>query len=447
MDIMQNLSISKIENAPKIKQNSKKSVSKDSDFEDMLSKKIEDNKIKKNKVEKPEGHKKTEPIKKESDDKEIEEKTTEKEEIKPEKEEIQTKEKIEQMICDIMQCMNDINDLSKNTENNISVLLENEGATFEEKLNTLLQSTESSFESDMSTLSKNQQEKIFQDIKNIQTQISELIAQDKNNNIGFKNTGEVLLEQCEKILSQQTLSPEEMNNSLKGFKEELQKEFENIKDLVTQGEAKNANLPESKANTLNMEQTKKIEGTDVPQIQRMPMSEGTIEQNSMQYVLKDNQAPLNVEKIEEPNLGQPKFPQIVKQVSDKIEVMIGEKRSEMSLQLEPENLGKLSMKIAVEKGIVMAKIVAESQIVKEVIESNFKMLKDSLEEKGFNIQQLDVSVGQDNSQENHNRFMNFNKKNNKKSKGKFIEDGMNEQKLESINDTHSINESKINQLG
>lgn len=98
---------------------------------------------------------------------------------------------------------------------------------------------------------------------------------------------------------------------------------------------------------------------------------------------------------------------ILNQLVQKADILVRENSSEMQLKLKPENLGNLTMNIAVEKGIVIAKIVAENQVVKEALESNFNSLKDALNEKGFGIQELSVSVGQENLKER--RFFQFTK--------------------------------------
>ncbi|WP_129596931.1 flagellar hook-length control protein FliK [Anaerophilus nitritogenes] len=108
------------------------------------------------------------------------------------------------------------------------------------------------------------------------------------------------------------------------------------------------------------------------------------------------------------------FQNILEQIVDKGEVILKENASEMTLQLKPDHLGKLSMKIEVERGIVVANIVAENQAVKEVLESNFNALRDSLNAKGFGIEQLNVSIGENSSFEQQQNFMNSKKKNNKR---------------------------------
>jgi flagellar hook-length control protein FliK len=96
---------------------------------------------------------------------------------------------------------------------------------------------------------------------------------------------------------------------------------------------------------------------------------------------------------------------IINQIVKKAEIVFNEALPEMRMQLEPENLGKLTLKIAVEKGLITAKFVAESYEVKKTIESNFNELKDMLQEKGLTVQNLSVSVGHNKSDyDNSNTF-------------------------------------------
>lgn len=110
-----------------------------------------------------------------------------------------------------------------------------------------------------------------------------------------------------------------------------------------------------------------------------------------------------------------KLNNIIDQVANKVMVHVGEDGSEMSLQLKPEHLGKLTMKVSIERGIVVANFVAESQMVKEVLESNFNILKDALQEKGLAIQELNVFVGSDSNFQNQKNFMTFQRKMNKRN--------------------------------
>lgn len=84
---------------------------------------------------------------------------------------------------------------------------------------------------------------------------------------------------------------------------------------------------------------------------------------------------------------------VFKQITGKIRLVSSEDFSEIRIQLKPDNLGKLLLKIVLDKGEIIAKFTAENNHVKEIIESNFSELKDSLQERGINVHSLSVSVG------------------------------------------------------
>lgn len=88
---------------------------------------------------------------------------------------------------------------------------------------------------------------------------------------------------------------------------------------------------------------------------------------------------------------------VTAQIIDKAETMIREDKTEMILQLKPDSLGKISLKIIHERGEIIARFVAESEQVKAVLESNMQLLKDSLQKSGVMVQSLEVSVGQQGS--------------------------------------------------
>lgn len=86
--------------------------------------------------------------------------------------------------------------------------------------------------------------------------------------------------------------------------------------------------------------------------------------------------------------------EIVKQIVEKLKVDFRQDVTEIKLTLKPESLGDVSLKISVQNGVVTAQFTAESQRVKEIIESNFAELKNSLNEKGVQVSELTVFVGQ-----------------------------------------------------
>ncbi len=106
-------------------------------------------------------------------------------------------------------------------------------------------------------------------------------------------------------------------------------------------------------------------------------------------------------QVEAPRAQTVSRAEIINQIVKKAEIIHTDALSEMRLQLEPENLGKLTLRIAVERGLITAKFTAESYEVKQVIESSFNELKDMLQEKGLEVQNFSVSVGQNNKEYNN----------------------------------------------
>ena len=65
---------------------------------------------------------------------------------------------------------------------------------------------------------------------------------------------------------------------------------------------------------------------------------------------------------------------------------------EIRLQLSPEHLGKVVIKVSQDNGTISAHIQASTQAAKEIIESELNQLRDELTNQGINIEELNVSV-------------------------------------------------------
>jgi len=124
-----------------------------------------------------------------------------------------------------------------------------------------------------------------------------------------------------------------------------------------------------------------------------------IQDQSMDIDVKtDNLTDIKVDtenKILSNNTNMQETIDIIEQVAEQVDVTLIEDKSEMVIKLKPDHLGKVTMQISVENGNVTAKFLAESQRVKEILESNFQDLKDMLNKQGMVVQDLSVSVGND----------------------------------------------------
>ena len=91
--------------------------------------------------------------------------------------------------------------------------------------------------------------------------------------------------------------------------------------------------------------------------------------------------------------------EIINQIADRIRVDVRGNITELRLLLRPESLGEVSLRIATINGIVTAQFIAENQRVRQIIEANFGELKEALAERGVEVGELSVSVGDNEANE------------------------------------------------
>lgn len=84
---------------------------------------------------------------------------------------------------------------------------------------------------------------------------------------------------------------------------------------------------------------------------------------------------------------------VISQIMDKAKVFMKDGQNMMKIQLKPEHLGEVFMKVSIEEGRVTAKVVTESFTAKEAIETNLYQLKESLNLQGIKIDKFNVFVG------------------------------------------------------
>ena len=134
---------------------------------------------------------------------------------------------------------------------------------------------------------------------------------------------------------------------------------------------------------------------------------------------------------------------VVAQIMEKIKVSIKPDVSEVKMILKPEQLGEVSLKIATQNGIVTAQFTAESQKVKEIIESNFNQLKDMLSQQGIDVGALEVNVSDKESQNQSFNMFEQNTNKAKINKGLSLEDDVKIIEKESKISEEEILDSKV----
>ncbi|MEZ7197871.1 flagellar hook-length control protein FliK [Pseudodesulfovibrio karagichevae] len=97
-------------------------------------------------------------------------------------------------------------------------------------------------------------------------------------------------------------------------------------------------------------------------------------------------------------------PKVMKQVDQAVLKTLQNGAKQLTLQLTPENLGKLSIILSVQGKEVSATIRAENSDAHKIITDNLHIIKQSLESQGLKVDKLDVQAGLADNQNFNNWF-------------------------------------------
>jgi flagellar hook-length control protein FliK len=84
---------------------------------------------------------------------------------------------------------------------------------------------------------------------------------------------------------------------------------------------------------------------------------------------------------------------LINQIAQQMEQLNSVGKHELTLKLEPDFLGKLNLKMAIEDGMLTAKLMAENHQVKKIIETQLPRLRNALAEKNVEVEEMVVDVG------------------------------------------------------
>ncbi len=311
-------------------------------------------------------------------------------------------------------------------------------------------------------------------VKQLKEALEKINADLLSSNLDRKELESVL-----KSLKEADFIPENMKNEIfNQFKIELKKEIENTTSLENKGALEaneNSNPRRIKEDKREIEKQEKIESGDKKEgtLEKVALKEST-QENFLPYkdeeldqfekdffkmgeknIQEDNN--INVENL---NIGKitqkvkntitplkegtninPK--EIIDQITKKSKLTINKDNTVMEMKLEPESLGKLTLKVALERGILTAKFTAENDKVKEIIENNLEQLRNNLVAQGLNIESLSVSVDSQGDLDRHKNILEAMAYSKKLSKNISISTSIEEEK-----ENPYLNiEENINQLG
>ncbi|MDY6880740.1 MAG: flagellar hook-length control protein FliK [Thermodesulfobacteriota bacterium] len=98
-------------------------------------------------------------------------------------------------------------------------------------------------------------------------------------------------------------------------------------------------------------------------------------------------------------LQKPLEARVLTQIVEKAVLNLKESQSAIKINLKPEILGHLKMQISTNDNQVMLRILTETPLVKQIIESNINQLKGTLQTFGLEIDECNVSVAHDSPQD------------------------------------------------
>lgn len=111
---------------------------------------------------------------------------------------------------------------------------------------------------------------------------------------------------------------------------------------------------------------------------------GDIQNNSINEIVLDNKD-MSYSSIDPE--------EILSQVRDSIKAEITEEIKELSIHLNPENLGNVHLTVTAKEGAVTAMLLTENEAVQSALEAQIALIKDSLNEQGVKIEAIEVMVG------------------------------------------------------
>lgn len=83
---------------------------------------------------------------------------------------------------------------------------------------------------------------------------------------------------------------------------------------------------------------------------------------------------------------------VIDQIVESARVILTEDKTSMELQLNPQNLGKIILKVTEQEGAVTAKIMTQNAVVKEALEAQTVELRQNLEQAGVKVDAVEVTV-------------------------------------------------------
>ena len=290
------------------------------------------------------------------------------------------------------------------------------------------------------------------DVSNYPTLLAEVVGEEPISILTDSELSETLNELIHMVVetdlnleTELNISPKELMNLVNEMEDSSPENFEmpdmHIAEEMESVEGQNVVLQEQSTNT-DIVGRLEVEQRDVEQENAKVMIDGgqeevvvTVENNQNQTNMSENHSEGNLMNQTEAEVGQSEeanlnggvvqeFAEqiltnienavteitsttetvdaegIMRQIVNHVKVGVSSEVTTMELQLQPENLGKLDLQVALKDGELVAEFKTENEAVKNLIEGQLIHLKETLEQQGLKVSSVEVSVEQQSLQHN-----------------------------------------------
>lgn len=129
-----------------------------------------------------------------------------------------------------------------------------------------------------------------------------------------------------------------------------------------------------------------------PQATAVAAAEGRPRPTTAQQAHQPQQAPLAQQQAAaKPDITRPV--EVGTELVERMTAFLANERGEVRIQLKPEHLGELKIRVSVDHGVLAAEFVTETHAVKSIIEAHLPELRSALQNLGTNVAELSVHVG------------------------------------------------------
>ena len=275
------------------------------------------------------------------------------------------------------------------SEEEVLGLLESMGMTTEDLLTTEgLQALvlAAAGESDVSSFMTDEQ--LFSDFRELQTSLEEVVTEvAQATGLEKKEVTDIfekLSEQPEELAAEETEMTMEVETAGKERNTDTTEKMVGEKPETTSEATETAD----DGTEIMLERSLKGNGADNGSANRFAQENNPFAQT--QTVQTMTEAMANVQEVQ--TYFDADTEMIMKQITDYMRSNVSEGVSELEMQLHPESLGNLHVKLTAKEGMVTAQFTAQNEAVKNVLEGQMIQLKETFKEQGVTVENIEVEV-------------------------------------------------------